>query len=178
MTRNDHNRLQKTFINSSNFFPDVIFQLLKCVIFISVHFGFQISPEKAGAERYGDLAGQAMSLKHGMTRPENMSLAQSSDSRAVRAMAPSCWIQEFTINTVSIYINLSSITQYRADVTVTVQLPSSKTWGPVIPDTDTPSQTVTYLLRWLQSPHFSTLPRTVFSHIYRMSHYLPNPAVI
>jgi hypothetical protein len=57
----------------------VHFQLLKCARFIRVHFGFQVSPEKVDAERYGDLAGQAISLKGGMTRPENTALTQSSD---------------------------------------------------------------------------------------------------
>jgi len=79
VTRNDHNRLQQTFINSSNFFHDVLFRLLKCARFVRVHFGFQVSPEKIVAERYEDLAGQAISLKRGMTRPENIALAQSSD---------------------------------------------------------------------------------------------------
>jgi hypothetical protein len=104
VTRNEHNRLQQPFINSSNLFPDVLFQLLKCTMFVCVHFGFQVSPEKVSAERYGDLAGQAMSLKSGMTRTENMALARSSDSRAVCAVAPSCWIQEFAINTATIDI--------------------------------------------------------------------------
>jgi hypothetical protein len=78
VTRNDHNRLQQTFINSSNFLRDVLFKVLKCATFVRVYFGFQVSPEKIGAESYEDLAGQAISLKSGMTRPENMALAQSS----------------------------------------------------------------------------------------------------
>ena len=57
---------------------------------VCVHFSFQVSPGKVDADRYGDLAGQAMSLKRGMTRPENMALAQSSDTHAVCAMASSC----------------------------------------------------------------------------------------
>jgi hypothetical protein len=78
VTRNDHNRLKQTFINSSIFFHDVLFQLPKCARFGREHFGFQVSPEKVGEERYGNLADQGMSLTRGMTDPENMALAQSS----------------------------------------------------------------------------------------------------
>jgi hypothetical protein len=70
--------LQQTFISSSNFLRDVLFQVLKCATFVHIYFGCQVSPEKIGAERYEDLARQAISLKSGMTRPENMALSQCS----------------------------------------------------------------------------------------------------
>jgi hypothetical protein len=48
-------------------------------MFVPEHFGFQVSPEKVGEERYGNLAGQGMSLTRGMADPEDMALAQYSD---------------------------------------------------------------------------------------------------
>jgi hypothetical protein len=47
VTRNDKNRLLQTFINSSNFFPDVLFQLLKCARFVRVHFRLSRVPRES-----------------------------------------------------------------------------------------------------------------------------------
>ena len=44
-----------------------------------------------GTERLGELAAQAISPKYKITVPENMTLTQSIEWRAVCAVAPSCW---------------------------------------------------------------------------------------
>jgi len=75
----------------------------------------------SGAERSGYLVGQAMSLEHEVTVPRNTPIAQSHVPRSVWAMAPSCWDQSVPSNS-----NVCCGTGYRAEVLVTVRLPSSE----------------------------------------------------
>ena len=75
----------------------------------------------SGAERSGDLAGQAVSLEREVTVPKNTPIAQSRVPRAVWAMGPSCW--DHGVPSTS---NVCCSTGYRAEVLVTVRLPSSE----------------------------------------------------
>lgn len=113
----NHNRLQHSFISGSNFFPDALFQLVKCAKFLLVQFGFQVSSEKAARRREVRRSGW----------PSNGTKTWYDASRKDGSHT----VQWPT-----------RIVQYRADVRVTVQLPSSEEWGPVISKADIPHQTV------------------------------------
>ena len=75
----------------------------------------------SGAERSGDLAGQAISLEREVTVPRNTPIAQSHVPRAVWAMALSCWDQGVPSTS-----NVCCSTGYLTEVLVTVTLPSSE----------------------------------------------------
>jgi hypothetical protein len=78
----NHDHLQHNFIIGSNFFPDALFQLLKCAKFVLLSLVFKCPRRKqSDVERSGDLAGQMMAPKHDTTRPEKMVPTQSNDPR-------------------------------------------------------------------------------------------------
>lgn len=87
-----------------------------------------------------------MSPKCEMMCLENMPVTQSIDSCAVYAEVLSCWNQSSPSMSSASTSNISRIVWYHADVTVTLQLPTSKKWGPIISKADTPHQTVTFEL--------------------------------
>jgi hypothetical protein len=93
-------------------------------------------------ERLGQLAAQAMLPKRKITLPENTTLAQPIESRAVCVVAPSCWKKAVTIDVISIHFSL-------------LQHCSVSCWGyghctflkevgPIILKADTPHQTVAF----------------------------------
>jgi hypothetical protein len=112
----NHDRLQHTSIIGPNFFPDALFQLLKCAKFVLLQFGFQVSQEKAVRRREVRIPGwpgDGTKTWYDVSRKDGSHTVQWS----------------------------ARIVQCRVDFRVTVHLPSSEEWGPVISKSDTPHQT-------------------------------------
>jgi hypothetical protein len=74
-----HKCLEQTFISHCDFVSEVLFQLLQCVMFVHVHFGFQVCPpHRKKTVRLGSL-----------THLGNMTVTQPIDSHVVYAEGPS-----------------------------------------------------------------------------------------
>ena len=146
-----HDTGQQLTIDRTNFLTDGFLQIIQRTGFVSVNTRFQISPkEKITSWKIG-----RASEPREMRCPGNMFRTFVIDSFAVCAVAPSCWNQTLAQ---FILVRRSSgrkmfviISMWRAELTGTVTLFSSKKWGPMTPKGVTAHRTVTGSLcsgRW------------------------------
>ena len=133
--------------NGSNFLTNCIFKLFNRTRATNGHFWLEVSSEqKSQGFKSADRADQPVPPCNEIKWPGNISLKIPIVRREVWAVAPSCWNQTLSISWSTFNFgmrNVSSISQYRSEFTVTVTLSSLKKYGLHIPKSATTHHTVT-----------------------------------
>jgi hypothetical protein len=140
------NYLEQTFISHCDFVSEVLFQLLKCVMFVHVPFIFQVPhpPRKNNQVR-------KLGRLDGVSKMSHDASGKHGSHTVHWFTCCLCWgtvsatvVQHWYLQ--HIHSNISRSAEYHFEVMATVQLPSSKKWGQIIPEAHTLHQIVAFEL--------------------------------